>query len=916
MRFISSDGSGLAPAFQFADQLPQVAGMNMPAPSPVSQVVPDDLGALMGLPGAPEFDARGGQSVMNHGDNLAEMLDENYLNKTGGEVLEKIKQYIEDREPWRERIERGMQMEGLSKNERDDGMFPGASTVVMSLMSEAVIHHWALGLGETWPSEGPAKAKVWGEQTEDKVEAAARVAEFQNYQMTFEDDDGYNEHSRLMSLVPAHGCAFKKIYEDADLDRTIGIAVEALDLIAPPRTTSLRNCPCYAHRFTRTENEIRRLVRAGFYRDADIGSPQAEGSADDETTRMRDEQSGTSAPQEEDKYTLFECYVELDVPGLEDTDERGEPTDVKLPYIVTIEEKSGRVLGFKRNWRESDKMKRARVYFVKYDFLPSKAGFYGIGLYHLLGGLQAAATGVLREMIDSGALASLQGGFVTKDGNLRGQRLVVEPGVWKPIDATSDQLSKAFFSPPFKEPSPTLFQLLGFLIGRGEKLIGTTDIQTGDNDAKAPVGSVIAILEQGAKVYTSIHRGYYNSMSDELRIRFELAKDKIGSIEGGVYPYDVDGHPRQIMAQDFGNGVAIQPTADPNIFSTSQRLALYQAVAQLALQAPAMFKGDVVAKRLLQAMKVPDYEELLAAGKPVADFDPVTENSRLMASLPVMAYPQQDHAAHIQVHTAFMQSPGFGGNPQVAQHILPAMIAHVGQHLAHANMQNFQKAGVPIPQVDPMTGDYLHQPPDTNQIAQASAQVAPQLVNAPGLPPAPGPQSPPPDPAAQAKAQAIAAESQQKQQLAEQSHQQALKHKEDAHQQAMSQTIEKARADQVKTAINIQTDQAKAAADRQLAVAKASHEQQIATQQAIDYATLTEAEKLQALRHEQQAHALDVAHTAIEHAHDRVQEATDAEQSRDIAEIKTTAEIANNAKKAVAQAKAVSKTPKKPKKDT
>lgn len=907
VRFLGTDGFGIQQQPDFGADLPIVPELGQGLADPEIQVIPDALGAILGLTGgAPSV------STLGHDDNLAEVLDESYLGKLGKDLHYKITQDIDDRKPWVERLERGMEMLGHTKSEQDDGAFPGASTVVMSLLNEAVVHHWALGTGETWPSEGPAKAKIWGEQTAKKMEAATRIAEYLNYQMTFEDDDGYREHARCMYLAPFHGCSFKKIYPDPDLDCTIGVCVEALDLIAPARATSLRNASRYAHRFTRTENEIARLVRSGFYREVGLGKPVADITTDAEVQRMRDADVGVTAPTEEDSYTFYECYVDLDVPGLEDADAFGKKSGVKLPYIVTIEDKTQKVLGMRRNWRQDDQMKRRRIYFVKYEFIPGN-GFYGIGLIHLIGGLQAAATGALRELIDSGALASLQGGFVTKDGNLRSQRLIVEPGVWKPIDASADELHKAFFSPPFKEPSATLFQLLGFLIQRGEKFIGTTDIQTGDADAKAPVGSVIAILEQGAKVYTTIHRGYHNSMSDELRMRFELAKDRIGSVAGGVYPYDVDGNERQIFAEDFSQGAAIQPTADPNIFSTAQRLAIYQAVAQLAMQAPGVFKGDAVAKRLLQAMKVPDYEELLAAGKPVGDFDPVTENSRIMASLPVMAYPQQDHHAHIAVHTAFMQSPQFGANPQVAQHILPAMIAHVGQHLAHANMMNFRQAGVPIPPVNPMTGDYLQQPADTNAIAMASAQVAPQLINAPGLPPPPQPQDQP-DPASQAKAEAIKAQSDQQLQAAEERHQQAMRHTEDKHALALKSVVEKAQADQTKTAIGIQTDVARAAADQHIAQSHADQQRMLAAQQAQTDAVLSSAERIQAMRQEQAQHVQDVGHEQIRHAQERAEAATDAETSRDIAEENAAAERSLMAKRTKAEAKAKPKDKPKSKK--
>jgi chaperonin GroES len=739
--------------------------------------------------------------ISNHGEsdfneNLVSKMPKDTLTTMSSELVRLIEEDIESRRPWSDRYRKGMEMMGLIKDEIDDGPFPGSSTAVMPLISEAIVQFWARSFSEQVPATGPAKGAVLGKPNELLIQRADRVADFINYDLMVSDRGWYSHHSRMLFALPRSGSCFKKTYFDADLSRRVTIYIQAEDFICNYAFIDLETSPRYTHRIWRTKNELRKAIVSGMYADVDLGAPQIEELSEETELRIEASDFDPGTQQRDDnRYELYETYCEWDLPGYEHTAHDGKRTGIALPYIVTIDKKSREILSIYRGWRQNDPMQRRRVLFSKYDYLPGD-GFYGYGLLHLIGGLQEAATGALRLIIDGAAAASLQGGFISKDASLKDQTLTVEPGVWKQVDATAEDLSKAFFTPPFKEVSPVLYQIMGFLVQRGEKFAATTEMQTGAENAKnAPVGSTAAMIEVGSKVFSTIHKGLHKSLAEELHLRYELTQEWMPD---GGYPFDVEGNHQGIMAEDFAPGVQILPVSDPNIFSTAQRVALNQAVYDLANQNPGIIKKDAAVKRILEGLQVPDLDELLIDHSPPPPMDPVSEIQALLRGQPVQAYPDQDHVAYLKHYSSFLNNPEYGQNPMVQQQIGPAAMALVGQRMAYAwATQARALTQQPIPLLPPPMGSNAppmgppspgmpgggapgggmppmggpppmqgmpgpapamptNAPPE--MIAQAVAQVAPQMQQVPGLPaPAvPGAASD------QAKAQAISQESQAK----------------------------------------------------------------------------------------------------------------------------------------------------------
>jgi hypothetical protein len=671
---------------------PEMVGFEEDIPPELYQLGPD--GEMQVAPGEDELSAIDPQEFRA---NLAELLDDDYLNKMGRTIVEDTQSDIEARQPWTDRFKRGMEMMGLIKSDMDDGPFPGASTAVHPLITEAVVQFWARAMGEQVPADGPAKSKIIGKQTETLVARGKRVADYMNHEMMFVDDGWYPEHSRSMFGVPMQGCVFKKIYHDDALDRNVSVMVAAEDFIAPAGITDLKTTPRFTHRLWRTDNDLNKAFASGMYREVDLGEvPEEERSEEYEIKQeATDQEEGDDTATNE--WELYECYCEWELP--EEIEPNGTP-GIALPYTVTVEKSTGKVLAIYRGWKSSDPLKRRRVRFVKYGYVPG-FGLYDLGLFHLMGGLQQAATGALRVLLDGAATSSLQGGFVAKDANMKDQRLEIEPGVWKPLDATSEELNKAFFTPPFKEPSAALMTLLDFLTQRAEKFTATTEIMTGESNGKAPVGSVVAIIEQAAKVFSTIHRGLHMSMAQELRLRFELIQENMPA-EG--YPYDVEGAHEGILKEDFAPGVSIQPVSDPNIFSSAQRVAVAQATYQVAQENPDIVDRKVAVRRVLDAIRAPDVDELMISSKPPPPMDPVGEVQALLRGEPVQAYPDQMHEAHLQHLAAFASNPQYGGNPEVQKQIGPSLMAIIGQHLAYAWATASRALGTPAPLLPPAMG--------------------------------------------------------------------------------------------------------------------------------------------------------------------------------------------------------------------
>jgi hypothetical protein len=793
-------------------------------------------------------------------ENLAEQIPESELDKIGSSLFKGIEEDIESREPWKRRYTDGLRMMGLLADEVDDGPFPGASTAVMPIINEAIVQFWARSLSEQVPSEGPVKTKVSGKANKALNERAERVREFMNYDVMSVDKAWYTDHSRMLWSLPIEGSTFKKSYRDRQLGRNRGEYVAAEDFIVNYAFRDLDTAPRFTHRVWKTKNELRKDQVAGVYLDIDLSAPSGDELTEEAEARIEVTDFDAEGEATEDsRYELYECYCEIDPPGFED------PDGIARPYIVTIDRKSQKVLSIYRNWKEQDTLLRRRVFFIKYDYIPGP-GFYALGFFHLIGGLQQAATGALRLLIDGSATASLQGGFMSKDASMKDGSLTLEPGVWKQVDATAEDLSKAFFTPPTKEPSPALFQVLGLLIQRAEKFAATTEMQTGSENAKnMPVGSTMAMLEAGSKVFSTIHRGLHISLAAELLARRDLIQEFM-PVEG--YPYDVEGNHQGLMAEDFAPGVQVVPVSDPNIFSTTQRIAQNQAVYSLAVENPDVLKKPVAIRRVLEGLKVPDIDELWVSNEPPPPMDPVSEIQALLRGEPVQAYPDQNHSAYLSHYWSFLNNPQYGGNPEIQKQIGPTAMALVGQRLAYAWATQARGVGIPAKLLPPPMGEPEGQaqgqasapnspmqiqgpspsgmgiqgmqngmqggpqgpapavptdaPPEV--IAQMAAQLAPQMAQVPGMP-ALGSEGQG-DPSGQAKADAITQESGAKVAVL----QQAMNQKAELHEQTLVSKAEEANVkigvEQAKADMKMQIEDRKAQAAEALQAQKTAREQQ------------------------------------------------------------------------------------------
>ncbi|MBA2708014.1 MAG: hypothetical protein H0U59_09445, partial [Gemmatimonadaceae bacterium] len=564
-----------------------------------------------------------------HAQNLAEDMAEDILTKIAADLIDDVEQDIEDREPHTRRFKRGLEMLGLAPDEVDDGAFPGAANVTHNLISEAIVQFWARALPELVPSNGPAKAVVVGKKSQALDERAQRVSEYLNFDILTQDDAWYAEMSRALFAVPTTGDAFKKVYRDPVLQKNVSIYVNSEDMIVPWNVTDMRTAPRITHRIWRTPTEIKKAQAVKYYRKTDLEAPDGEELTESADLRIEVQDLSPTNTEDGARHELYEINVEMELPGHED------PDGIPRPYVITVDRPSSKVLAIYRGWKENDPLKRRRLHWVKYSYVPGM-GFYGLGLFHLLGSLQDAATGALRAILDGAAMSSLQGGFVAKDANLKGQNLSIEPGVWKAIEATSEDLQKAFVTPPFKEPSAALFNALQFVTQRGEKFAATTELMTGETNAKAPVGSVVAVIEQAAKVFSTIHRGLHMAMAQELLLRKELIAEHMPA-EG--YPYDVDGAHQGLLAEDFAPGVSVVPVSDPNIFSSAQRVAIAQVAYDMATQNPDLVRRNVAVRRMFDAARVPDVDELMIANEPPPAMDPISQVQSLLRGEPVQAYP-------------------------------------------------------------------------------------------------------------------------------------------------------------------------------------------------------------------------------------------------------------------------------------
>ncbi len=633
------------------------------------------------MEGDPQLDDDGGATINfgpevqmseGHAENLAEYLSDGDLDVISRDLVEAYEGDSDSREEWSSTYAEGLDLLGMKYEERSNP-FPGASGVSHPLLAESVTQFQAQSYKELFPAGGPVKTQVMG-MLNPQVEAqSGRVKEFMNYQLTHVMEEYEPELDQMLFHLPLSGSAFRKIYFDNTLGRPVSKFVSSEDLVVPYEATDLMTCARITHVVKMMSNQLRKFQVSGFYRDIDLEDPK-----DDDPSKVKekiDELDGRKKAYTKDNvHTLLEMHVDLDLPGYEDANEAGEETGISLPYIVTIEDNSGEILSIRRNWNEQDPLKTKKQYFVHYKFLPG-LGFYGFGLIHMLGGLTKTATSILRQLIDAGTLVNLPAGFKARGLRIRDDDQPLVPGEFRDVDAPAGDIRNSLVPLPYKEPSGTLFNLLGFVIESGKSFAAVADMKLGEGNEVNPVGTTMALLERGMKVMSAIHKRMHMAQGKEFKLLAQLFAETLPDI----YPYQVIGGNQAIKAQDFDARIDVIPVSDPNIFSVTQRVTLAQQQLQLAQAAPEMHNIPEAYRRMYEAMGVQNIEALMPPPPPPPPpKDPATENAELLAGMPAQAFQGQNHDAHIAAHFSLMTSTVVKSNPMAMTNIQ----SHIMQHIS------------------------------------------------------------------------------------------------------------------------------------------------------------------------------------------------------------------------------------------
>lgn len=593
-------------------------------------------------------------------ENLAEVVDPSVLSKIALDLLDLYEADKASRGDWETQYTKGLDLLGLKMEERTKP-FRGASGAAHPMLTEAIVQFQAQAFKELMPAGGPVRTQIVGKETLDKVQQAARVQDFMNYQITTVMSEYTPEMDQALFYLGYGGSVFKKTYFDATRGRMVSKLVLADDLIIPYNGSSVMSeCPRITHRIAMYENDFKKRVWSGEYLDYTFfpsPSPESPSEIQSGINRL----VGIEPSSRTDELFLLEFHVDLDIEGFEDEDEDGNLTGIKRPYVVTIEENSGRIVGVRRNWEEGDELKRRLEYFVHY-VLVEGPGAYGLGFVHLIGGLSKAATSALRQLLDAGTLANLPAGFKAKGARIADDDNPIQPGEWRDIDAGGTELSSSLLPLPYKEPSQTLFQLLGFTVEAGQRLASIADMQVGDGNQQAAVGTTLALLERGSMVMSAIHKRLHYSQ----KLEFEMLARGFARCLPDSYPYDVPGASRTIKRYDFNNMVAVLPVSDPNIFSSAQRLTLAQMQLEMAQSAPQMHNLYEAYYRVYSAMNVRDIDGILRPQNTQMPKDPASENSSVMDLMELKAFAGQHHDAHIMAHLLMGMSPLIQSIPQAA----------------------------------------------------------------------------------------------------------------------------------------------------------------------------------------------------------------------------------------------------------
>lgn len=659
--------------------------------------------------------------------NLAEYINDKDLALISTELVGLIEDDDSSRQEWKDIYEEGLSLLGLKYEERTEP-FDGATGVVHPILNESVVQFQAQAYKELLPPGGPVRTQVLGAVTPDKEAQAERVRSFMNYEITHVMEEYDPDFDQMLYFVGYGGSAFKKVYYDGFLGRATSPYVLPKDLIVPYTARDLLTAERVTHISRVSANELRKQMVAGIYRDVDLSDPGA--PEPDEIKEKVDQITGMEPSAEGDEYTLYECHCNLDLPGFEDVLSDGEKTGIKLPYIVTIEKSSGEILSIRRNYRANDPLRKKRQYFVHYKFLPGM-GFYGFGLVHLLGNLARSGTSILRQLIDAGTLANLPAGFKAKGLRVQDQDAPLQPGEWRDVDAPGGSLRENLLPLPYKEPSATLFQLLGFCITAAEKFVGTTDLGMGDSNQELPVGTTIALLERGSRVMSAVHKRMHYAQMQELKLLAQVFAESLPP----EYPYDVPNADRTVKASDFDDRIDILPVSDPNIYSMTQRISLAQEQLRLAQAAPQMHNLYEAYRRMYSALNVQNIDMLLPPPPNPQPQGPAQENARAIVipngGSPLQAFPDQDHMAHIQAHVQFYMLPLIQASPQVQG----VLLSHIFEHISlFAQQQAMMKLQQPVQGMDQFGRPMMMPPPPVNpqmqaaMVAQMEAQMQAQVL--------------------------------------------------------------------------------------------------------------------------------------------------------------------------------------------
>ena len=604
-----------------------------------------------------------------HFSNLAELLPDNVLDPLAHELYNNYQDYKTSRKDWERSYTSGLDLLGFNYDDRTEP-FKGASGATHPVLAEAVTQFQSLAYKELLPSGGPVRTQIVGMPTPQKEQQAIRVRDYMNYQVMTEMKEYEAEFDQMLFYLPLAGSAFKKVYYDALMQRAVSKFVPADDLVVPYTATSLDDCEAIIHSVRMSENELRKQQVGGFYRDIEVNPAYM---TETELQKKERELEGVSRGREERMYTILECHVNIDLEGFEDVNPQdGEFTGIKLPYIVTLEEGTRKILSIRRNFDVKDPKKARIEHFVHFKFLPG-LGFYGFGLIHMIGGLSRTATAALRQLLDAGTLSNLPAGFKMRGIKMRDEAQSIQPGEFRDVDAPGGNLKDAFMTLPFKEPSATLLQLMGVVVQAGQRFASIADLQVGEGNQQAAVGTTVALLERGSRTMSAIHKRLYAAMKREFTFLSRVFKLYLPP----VYPYDVVGGQRQIMQTDFDSRIDILPVADPNIFSQTQRISLAQTELQLASSNPRMHNQYEVYRNMYEALGVKDIDLILKKPPQPMPKDPALEHIDALGGVPFRAYPGQDHRAHITAHLNFLATNMVRTAPMVTAAIEKNCLEHI-----------------------------------------------------------------------------------------------------------------------------------------------------------------------------------------------------------------------------------------------